>query len=90
MAIAPLPMRTILTISKLTPNNAASIVCPKRGIIASVAVHIMAVFGSHHTVLSHATGSIQTNDDMAYRLLARKTAVTSPSSHRQPHRLEFP
>ena len=45
MAIAPLPMRTILTISKLTPNNAASIVCPKRGIIASVAVHIMVVFG---------------------------------------------
>jgi len=90
MAVAPLPMRTILTISKLTPNNAASIVCPKRGIMASVAVHIMAVFGSHHPVLSHATGSIQTNDDMACRLLARKAAVTSPSSHRQPHRLEFP
>ena len=79
MAVAPLPMRTILTISKLTPNNAASIVCPKRGIMASVAVHIMAVLGL--TTLYFHTPLAASRQTMIWRIASSPVRLRSRRLH---------
>jgi hypothetical protein len=80
MAVAPLPMRTILTISKLTPNNAASIVCPKRGIMASVAVHIMAEFLGLTTLYFH-TPLAASRQTMIWRIASSHVRLLSRRLH---------